>query len=74
MNMSEQTLDAPLPFIEGRKWHIALYTALDSPRDINPPDVQIQHAVAYYFSQPTQYCRAGSTLKLFAPHQRRVSG
>lgn len=37
MNMSEQTLDAPLPFIEGRKWHIALDTALDSPRDITRP-------------------------------------
>ena len=52
MNMSEQTLDAPLPFIEGRKWHIALDTAFDSPRDINPLDVQIQHAGAYYLSQP----------------------
>ena len=52
MNMSEQTLDAPLPFIEGRKWHIALDTAFDSPRDINPLDVQIQHAAAYYLSQP----------------------
>ena len=52
MNMSEQTLDAPLPFIEERKWHIALDTALDPPRDINPPDLQIRHAGAYYFSQP----------------------
>ena len=52
MNMSEQTLDAPLPFIEGRKWHIALDTALDSPRDINLPDAQIHHAGAYYFLQP----------------------
>ena len=52
MNMSEQTLDAPLPLIEGRKWHVALDTALESPRDINPPDVQIHHAGAYYFSQP----------------------
>jgi glycogen operon protein len=52
MNMSEQTLDAPLPLIEGQKWHVALDTALESPRDINPPDVQIHHAGAYYFSQP----------------------
>jgi isoamylase len=52
MDMSEQTLDAPLPFTAGRKWHIALDTAFDSLRDINPLDVQSQHAGAYYLSQP----------------------
>ena len=52
MNMSEQMLDAPLPFIQGRKWHIALDTALDSPQDISVPDVQIYYAGACYFSQP----------------------
>jgi glycogen operon protein len=52
MNMSEQMLEAPLPFIQGRKWHIALDTALDSPQDISLPDVQIYYAEACYFSQP----------------------
>ena len=52
MNMSEQTLNAPLPVIQGRKWHIALDTALDSPEDISVPDMQVYYAGACYFSQP----------------------
>ena len=52
MNMSEQMLEAPLPVIQGRKWHIALDTALDSPEDISVPDVQIYYAGTCYFSQP----------------------
>ena len=52
MNMSEQTLDAPLPFIKGRQWHIALDTALASPRDISPPDGQNEYPSAHYLSQP----------------------
>ncbi|PTR10045.1 glycogen operon protein [Nitrosospira sp. Nsp5] len=52
MNMSEQALDAPLPFIKGRQWYIALDTALASPQDISLPDGQIEHTDAHYLSQP----------------------
>jgi glycogen operon protein len=39
-NLSEQAVDAELPEISGRRWHLALDTALASPRDIAPRDLQ----------------------------------
>jgi glycogen operon protein len=40
LNMSEQTLDLPLPSIRGRRWHVALDTSLASPEDIRLPAEQ----------------------------------
>ena len=40
LNMSEQTLQAPLPNYDGRCWQLALDTALSSPQDITPPAAQ----------------------------------
>ncbi|MGR8942538.1 MAG: glycogen debranching enzyme, partial [Gammaproteobacteria bacterium] len=40
LNMSERTIEAPLPQISGRKWYLALDTSLTGPDDILPRDRQ----------------------------------
>jgi len=40
LNMSERTIEAPLPRIPGRKWHLALDTSRTGPDDILPRDRQ----------------------------------
>ncbi|WP_024297177.1 hypothetical protein [Methylomicrobium lacus] len=40
LNMSERTVDAPLPQIPGRKWHLALDTSRTGPDDILPRNQQ----------------------------------
>jgi glycogen operon protein len=52
LNMSEQTLDAPLPDIPGRRWHRALDTALAAPRDITAPAAQTAMQAGLYTVQP----------------------
>jgi glycogen operon protein len=51
-NMSDQTLNAPLPPMDGRRWHGALDTALASPQDIAPPAVQVAILADHYTVQP----------------------
>jgi glycogen operon protein len=52
LNMSEQTLDAPLPAIGQKRWHLALDTALDSPNDIKLPEEQAPLKIVHYVVQP----------------------
>lgn len=53
MNMSDQVLEAPLPGISNRQWHLALNTALDSPHDITLPERQhVTPAKGQYNVQP----------------------
>jgi isoamylase len=40
LNMSERTVEACLPEIPGRKWHLALDTSQSAPADIVPRDQQ----------------------------------
>jgi glycogen operon protein len=51
-NMSDDAVDAPLPEIAGRRWHLALDTALASPQDVAPPDAQRVNADLRYAVQP----------------------
>jgi glycogen operon protein len=44
LNMSDEGVDAKLPEIPGRRWHLALDTALDSPADIVPRQAQAPQA------------------------------
>jgi glycogen operon protein len=50
-NMSDAAIDAALPVIAGRRWHLALDTALVSPQDITPPDDQDATAEERYVVQ-----------------------
>jgi glycogen operon protein len=43
LNMSEQSVDAALPSIPGRRWHVALDTSRPSPQDIVAPAQQQLH-------------------------------
>jgi glycogen operon protein len=51
-NMSDEVLDAPLPVMAGRRWHVALDTALVSPQDVTPPDEQRATGEVRYVVQP----------------------
>jgi glycogen operon protein len=51
-NMSDAAVDAPLPEIAGRRWHLALDTALPPPQDIAPPAGQRAVANLRYAVQP----------------------
>jgi isoamylase len=59
-NMSDEDLRAPLPARRGRRWHLALDTALDSPRDILRPEQQAGHDGEHYV------CRSRSVAVLEA--------
>ncbi len=48
LNMSEQALDAPLPDIPGRRWHLALDTAQAAPADIIARSRQVPHGLSNY--------------------------
>ncbi len=52
LNMSDQALDAPLPKVKGRQWHLAVDTAVDSPRDILRQEDQLPSADDHYVAQP----------------------
>jgi glycogen operon protein len=51
-NMSDAAIDAPLPTITGRRWHLAVDTALATPRDIWPPAEQTAAHGDRYAVQP----------------------
>jgi len=48
LNMSERTVEAPLPQISGRKWHLALDTSRTGPDDIVPRDRQKAFEASIY--------------------------
>jgi glycogen operon protein len=48
LNMSDQAVDAALPAVPGRSWHLALDTALPSPVEILARGVQTPHAGMSY--------------------------
>jgi glycogen operon protein len=48
LNMSEQAVEAALPSIPGRRWHVALDTAQASPDDVLPRARQSPHPSASY--------------------------
>jgi isoamylase len=48
LNMSEERVDAALPQIAGRRWHLALDTGRASPDDIVAPGAQAVHTGASY--------------------------
>ena len=47
-NMSEYALDAAIPAVPARRWHVALDTSRRSPEDISPPQLQKLHVGAHY--------------------------
>jgi glycogen operon protein len=51
-NMSDDAVDASLPAIDGRRWHLALDTALAPPEDITPPAEQRAVQDLRYAVQP----------------------
>ena len=51
-NMSDQTLDAALPAINGRQWHRALDTAQDAPADIFEQKQQVPLVKPIYQASP----------------------
>jgi isoamylase len=48
LNMSERTVEAALPSLPGRPWHLALDTSQPQPRDVLPPSSQRPHPASYY--------------------------
>lgn len=48
LNMSEQSLDAPLPAVRARRWHLTLDTAQSSPADIVMRAQQLPLVAAVY--------------------------
>ncbi|HEY9198808.1 MAG TPA: glycogen debranching enzyme, partial [Gammaproteobacteria bacterium] len=52
LNMAEQSVDAPLPVIDGRCWHRALDTAQAAPQDITAPAAQTALRTDRYAVQP----------------------
>ena len=48
LNMSQQSVDAALPSIPGRRWHAALDTSRPSPEDILARERQTLHPAASY--------------------------
>jgi glycogen operon protein len=46
--MSEEPVDAPLPDIAGRRWHVALDTGETSPHDLVPCPQQQHHPAPVY--------------------------
>jgi glycogen operon protein len=52
LNMSDDAIDAPLPAIAGRRWHLALDTEEDAPRDAPTRAEQRVHAGTGYRARP----------------------
>jgi glycogen operon protein len=52
MNMSEDSLEAPLPTLPGRAWYRAVDTGLPSPDDLRPPAEQPRVDGAFYRAAP----------------------
>jgi glycogen operon protein len=50
LNMSEQAVDAPLPSIPGKCWHLALDTSRPPPGDISVPGGQKPHGETSYWA------------------------
>ncbi len=48
LNMSDQTVEAALPSIRGRRWHLALDTSRPSPGDIISRRAQEPHRMPHY--------------------------
>lgn len=48
LNMSDQPLDAPIPVMAGRDWHLALDTAQSAPADIVAREHQRQIEGGFY--------------------------
>jgi glycogen operon protein len=48
LNMSDHAVDAPLPAMPGRRWHLALDTAQPPPADILARAQQKPHAETFY--------------------------
>jgi isoamylase len=48
LNMSDRSVDADLPLIPGRRWHVALDTARPPPGDISAREGQTPHAGSFY--------------------------
>jgi glycogen operon protein len=48
LNMSDHAVDAPLPTMPGRRWHLALDTSEPSPADILARAQQKPHAETFY--------------------------
>jgi glycogen operon protein len=61
LNMSEAAVHAPLPAVEGRRWHVALDTWQAPPRDILPPAEQVP------YEDPAVLVHAFSVVALEAP-------
>jgi len=51
LNMSERTDNVELPMVSGRRWHVALDTALASPDDAISRDAQSAYSGASYLSR-----------------------
>ena len=51
LNMSERTANVELPMVSGRRWHLALDTALASPDDVVSRDAQTAYSGASYLSR-----------------------
>ncbi len=52
VNMSDRSESVALPVIAGRRWHLAVDTARESPWDIVARDAQTAWAAPRYLSQP----------------------
>ncbi|HUO67011.1 MAG TPA: glycogen debranching enzyme, partial [Gammaproteobacteria bacterium] len=52
LNMSDEPVDAALPSIAGRRWHLALDTAQPSPRDLVARAAQRVHGAQIYRASP----------------------
>ena len=52
VNMSDRGESVALPAIAGRRWHLAMDTARESPWDIVPRDAQMTWIAPRYLSQP----------------------
>jgi glycogen operon protein len=52
INMSERSESIELPPIAGRRWHLAVDTARESPWDVVPPATQAAWTAPRYLSQP----------------------
>ena len=50
LNVSGRVVEADLPVIPGRRWHVAVDTARPSPEDIVPRPRQRPHAAASYLA------------------------
>ena len=50
-NMSDQAVEAALPSIPGRRWHVALDSSRAPPADVLAPGRQRPHAAGNYSAQ-----------------------